>query len=77
MKWLMVTFWWSGTAEGLRDFFTFSGSDTLGDIKEAHHLGVSVIAVTWGYQFRDSLEQANPLAIVNTTKELIELIKIL
>jgi phosphoglycolate phosphatase len=47
-------------------------TDTLGDIKEAHHVGIKTVAVTWGYQPKTILEQGNPFAIVNTMKELLE-----
>lgn len=50
----------------------FFVTDTLGDIKEAHHAGVKTIAVTWGYQPKESLERGSPFAIVNTTKELFD-----
>lgn len=47
-------------------------TDTLGDIKEAHHVGVPTIAVSWGYQFKETLEQGKPSAIVETPGELGE-----
>jgi HAD superfamily hydrolase (TIGR01549 family) len=47
-------------------------TDTLGDIKEAHHVGIKAIAVTWGYQSRQTLELGQPSAIVDTPAELLE-----
>ena len=50
-------------------------TDTLGDIKEAHHVGVPTIAVSWGYQPRETLEKGNPSRIVETSEELLEAIE--
>jgi phosphoglycolate phosphatase len=46
-------------------------TDTLGDIKEAHHMMVSTVAVTWGYQSKATLERGVPSYIVDTPQELM------
>jgi phosphoglycolate phosphatase len=50
-------------------------TDTLGDIREARTCGVSCIAVSWGYHDKQTLAQGNPIAIVDTVKELEERIR--
>ena len=50
-------------------------TDTLGDIKEARHMGVKAIAVAWGYHSKESLEQGDPFAIARTTQELLDLVQ--
>lgn len=47
-------------------------TDTLGDIKEAHKVGIQSIGVTWGYQNRDTLEKGDPIKIVDAAQELAE-----
>ena len=47
-------------------------TDTLGDIKEAHHMNVPTIAVTWGYQSGETLGKGAPSSIVSTPKELMQ-----
>jgi phosphoglycolate phosphatase len=49
-------------------------TDTLGDIKEAHHVGIKTIAVTWGYQAKQTLEIGQPSVIVDTPAELLHVI---
>lgn len=44
--------------------------DAVFDIDMAHAAGVRAIAVSWGFQPRDALEQAKPYAIVNDFNEL-------
>lgn len=46
-------------------------TDTLGDIREAHEVGVPVIAVPWGFQARETLEKGNPTAIIESVDELV------
>jgi phosphoglycolate phosphatase-like HAD superfamily hydrolase len=46
-------------------------TDTLGDIKEAHHMKVPTVAVTWGYQSIETLAKGNPSRIVNTSQKLL------
>jgi phosphoglycolate phosphatase len=46
-------------------------TDTLGDIKEAHHMKVPTVAVTWGYQSIETLKKGAPPRIVNTPQELL------
>ncbi len=45
-------------------------TDTSGDIFEAHECGVPVVGVTWGFQSRETLEYAKPLALADTVAEL-------
>ena len=47
-------------------------TDTLGDIKEAHHAGVSAVAVTWGYQPKETLERGESFAMVDTADGLLK-----
>lgn len=49
-------------------------TDTIGDIKEAHKVGIKTIAVTWGYHNEELLKQHNPEAIVHAPEELLETI---
>ena len=46
-------------------------TDTLGDIREAHELGIPAIGVTWGYHPRETLQKGNPHAIAHTPSEII------
>jgi HAD superfamily hydrolase (TIGR01549 family) len=50
-------------------------TDTLGDILEANEVGISTIAVDFGYHERERLEKGNPLKIISKFEELIEVIK--
>jgi phosphoglycolate phosphatase len=45
-------------------------TDTLGDIEEATHAGVSSIAVPWGFHGRERLERGNPFRIVDRPEDL-------
>jgi len=45
-------------------------TDTLGDIKEAHNVGIKTIAVEFGYHERHRLERGNPWKIVSSFKEI-------
>jgi phosphoglycolate phosphatase-like HAD superfamily hydrolase len=47
-------------------------TDTLGDVKEARHMMVPTIAVTWGYQSKATLEKGSPSYIVDTPQELMD-----
>ncbi|MEO6077844.1 MAG: HAD hydrolase-like protein [Candidatus Andersenbacteria bacterium] len=47
-------------------------TDTLGDIREAHEVGLSSIGVTWGFQTKETLEKGKPSAIVSTSGELLK-----
>lgn len=49
-------------------------TDTIGDIKEAHKVGIKTIAVTWGYHNEELLKQHNPEALVHTPEELLKTI---
>lgn len=49
-------------------------TDTLGDIKEAHHMRIKTIAVTWGYQPKELLEKGTPFATADTPQDLLRLL---
>ena len=50
-------------------------TDTLGDILEANEVGISTIAVDFGYHERERLEKGNPIKIISRFNELIKTIK--
>jgi HAD superfamily hydrolase (TIGR01549 family) len=50
-------------------------TDTLGDILEANKVGISTIAVDFGYHERERLQKGNPLKIISRFEELIDTIK--
>lgn len=50
-------------------------TDTVGDINEAKKLNIDAIGVTWGLHSREILEEAKPLAIIDTIEELDVLIQ--
>jgi phosphoglycolate phosphatase len=52
-------------------------TDTLGDIKEARELGITVIAVTWGFHPKERLEKGKPEYLVESPKECVELLELL
>lgn len=52
-------------------------TDTLGDLKEAHKVGLHSCAVTFGYHSRDILSQGNPECVVDTWEEVFEKIYLL
>lgn len=45
-------------------------TDTLGDIREAHEVGVVTIAVTWGFHLEKKLQEGSPEYIVQTPGDL-------
>jgi len=45
-------------------------TDTLGDIREASHSGVGAIAVSWGFNTKETLSKGNPYKIVEKPEEL-------
>jgi phosphoglycolate phosphatase len=45
-------------------------TDTVNDIIEGKHTGAIIIAVTWGYHDRQTLEKAGPDHVVDTPAEL-------
>lgn len=47
-------------------------TDTTGDVAEAKECGVASVAVTWGFHDRARLEEAHPLAVVDTPRELAD-----
>ena len=48
--------------------------DTLHDVEGAHDNGIDVVAVTYGFGKRDELVAANPIAICNSPKEILDLL---
>ena len=49
--------------------------DSLSDIRAARETGVQSIAVSWGHQSPSRLKKANPDYLVNTSQELLQLLK--
>lgn len=49
-------------------------TDTLGDIREAKHVSMHTIAVTWGYQHRSTLEKGEPDTIIENPSKIIRAI---
>ena len=49
-------------------------TDTLGDIREATHVGVQSIGVTWGVHPRETLSLGEPHSIVESPDELSDMI---
>ena len=47
-------------------------TDTLGDVKEASKVGIKIVAVTWGYQSRATLERGKPAAIVEISNDIAD-----
>jgi phosphoglycolate phosphatase-like HAD superfamily hydrolase len=45
-------------------------TDTVGDIREGKKCAVSSIAVTWGFHDKQTLENEEPFAVVDTVPEL-------
>ncbi len=52
-------------------------TDTLGDIKEAHHVNMRTIAETFGFHNRERLEQGAPFKIADSWEEIEKLISTL
>lgn len=50
-------------------------TDTLGDIKEARHVGIRTIAETFGYHSRERLGNGEPFKIVDSWEEIERTIK--
>jgi phosphoglycolate phosphatase len=46
-------------------------TDTLGDLREASHVDVRAIAVSWGFHSHETLAKGNPYMIVDKPEELI------
>jgi phosphoglycolate phosphatase len=49
--------------------------DTVGDIESCRKVGVSVAAVTWGYNSREILESGKPDFLVSGPLELLDIVK--
>lgn len=50
-------------------------TDTLGDLKEAEHVEMPAIAVSWGFHLNEHLEQGKSIALVHTVNKLKEVIE--
>jgi len=50
-------------------------TDTLGDVLEAHEVGIKSIAETWGLHDRETLEKGNPEIIIDDPSLLEQTIK--
>jgi phosphoglycolate phosphatase-like HAD superfamily hydrolase len=50
-------------------------TDTLGDMREAAKMGIDSIGVTWGFQKLESLQAGNPIGIVSSPDDLVEILK--
>lgn len=50
-------------------------TDTLGDILEAHEVGIKTIAVDFGFHSRETLEKGKPYAIISRFEELPEIME--
>jgi phosphoglycolate phosphatase len=50
-------------------------TDTLGDIKEAHKVGIRTIGETFGFHNRERLEVGEPYAIVDSWEEIERIIE--
>jgi phosphoglycolate phosphatase len=51
---------------------TTSVGDEVRDVEAARSLGVSTLAVTWGYATASALEAAQPTRIVHAPAELLD-----
>lgn len=54
---------------------SFMIGDTRGDIRHGKAAGVRTIAVTWGYQTRQTLEREHPHHLVDSPEELLALLE--
>lgn len=48
--------------------------DSISDIRAARETGIQSIAVSWGHQSQARLREANPNYLVNSPKELLEIL---
>lgn len=49
-------------------------TDTLGDVREAAHMEVGAVAVTWGFNTPEILLTGKPMCLVNEPQELLTVI---
>ncbi len=49
-------------------------TDTLGDLREANHMKVPAIAVTWGFHSIETLQKGNPSRIAETPGLMVDAI---
>ena len=49
-------------------------TDTLGDIREAAHVSIQTIGVTWGFHDRQTLLSGDPYRIVDEPSEIPKMI---
>jgi len=50
-------------------------TDTLGDIREANTMGIASIAVTWGFQRVETLEEGSPFGFAHNAGDITTLIE--
>jgi phosphoglycolate phosphatase len=50
-------------------------TDTIGDMKEASHMGIKSIGVAWGFQDKEKLIKEKPFAIAEKPEDLVLVIK--
>lgn len=53
---------------------TYYIGDTMGDVAEGKKAGVRTVGVTWGFHTKEAIQKANPDYVVDTTKELEDLL---
>lgn len=49
--------------------------DEIRDVKASHKSGISIAAVSWGFNSRDSLEQSSPTYLIDEPTELFDLVR--
>ncbi|MDD9953404.1 MAG: HAD hydrolase-like protein [Candidatus Woesearchaeota archaeon] len=54
--------------------FVYVG-DEVRDVEACKKAGVPCIAVTWGYNTKEALEQAKPAVLVDTPKDILEAVR--
>ncbi len=50
-------------------------TDTLGDVLEAHEVGIDVVAFDAGYHERERLQKGNPEYLISSLSELTDIVK--
>lgn len=61
----------SGASSGEMIYVT----DTLRDIRIANDLGIKSIAIAWGYQTLEMLKKGDPLALIKTPEEIVDVVE--
>lgn len=50
-------------------------TDTLGDLREANHVGLKSVAVSWGFHNTETLRKGEPFKIIDRVDDLEEVIR--